>query len=55
MGVNPPGAGVGGLTHNFAKLSQKLHEIETIWTPMGVHPKFYYVDPPMIMIVQWPI
>ena len=31
-GVNPPGGG-GGLTHNFAKFSQKLHEIERIHVP----------------------
>ena len=29
--VNPPGAP----TYNFAKFSQKLHEIERIWTPGG--------------------
>ena len=27
--------------------SQKLHEIERIWTPRG-HPKFHYVDPPLL-------
>ena len=33
-------------THDFAKFSQKLHEIERIWTGRGAGPKFYYVDPP---------
>ena len=27
------GANPGGATHDFAKFSQKLHEIERIWTP----------------------
>ena len=31
-----PGGGVP--TYNFAKFSQKLHEIERIWTPEGAHP-----------------
>ena len=26
----------GAPTYNFAKFSQKLHEIERIWTPRGV-------------------
>ena len=43
-GANSPG---GAQTYNFAKFSQKLHEIERIWTPGGAHPKFYYVDPPL--------
>ena len=30
--TNPPG---GGATSDFAKFSQKLHEIERIWTPRG--------------------
>ena len=29
-GANPPGG--GALTDDFAKFSQKLHEIERIWT-----------------------
>ena len=38
----------GAPTYDFAKISQKLHEIERIWTPRGgAHPKFYYVDPPL--------
>ena len=39
----------GGRQHTiFAKFSQKLHEIERIWTPRGgMRPKFYYVDPPL--------
>ena len=36
----------GAPTYVFAKTSQKLHEIERIWTPGG-RPKFYYVDPPL--------
>ena len=44
-GANSPG---GAPTYNFAKISQKLHEIERIWTPRGgARPKFYYVDPPL--------
>ena len=31
-GANFPG---GALTYEFAKFSQKLHEIERIWTPGG--------------------
>ena len=30
-----PSGGGGAWTHNFAKFSQKLHEIERIWTPGG--------------------
>ena len=39
----------GAPTYDFAKNSQKLHEIERIWAPRGggVRPKFYYVDPPL--------
>ena len=46
-GANSPG---GAPTYDFAKFSQKLHEIERIWTPRGggARPKFYYVDPPLI-------
>ena len=43
-GANSPG---GTPTYDFAKFSPKLHEIERIWTPGGVRPKFYYVDPPL--------
>ena len=40
--------------YDFAKYSQKLHEIERIWTPRGgTHPKFYYVDPPLITLTRW--
>ena len=46
-GANSPG---GVPTYEFAKFSQKLHEIERIWTPGGAHPKFYYVDPPLMMV-----
>ena len=39
----------GGPTYDFAKISQKLHEIERIWAlgGGGARPKFYYVDPPL--------
>ena len=44
-GANSPG---GAPTYDFAKFSQKLHEIERIWTGEGdTRPKFYYVDPPL--------
>ena len=45
-GANSPG---GAPTYDFVKFSQKLHEIERIWTPGGgsARPKFYYVDPPL--------
>ena len=44
-GANSPG---GAPTYDFAKFSQKLHEIERIWAPRrGAHPNFYYVDPPL--------
>ena len=46
-GANSPG---GAPTYDFAKISQKLHEIERIWAPGGgggARPKFYYVDPPL--------
>ena len=45
-GANSPG---GVPTYNFAEFSQKLHEIERIWSPRkGARPKFYYVDPPLL-------
>ena len=47
-GANSPEGGQP--TYDFAKFSQKLHEIKRIWTPVGeggVRPKFYYVDPPL--------
>ena len=47
-GANSPG---GAPTYDFAKFSQKLHEIERIWTPGGgARPKFYYVDPPLVHV-----
>ena len=49
-GANSPGG-----PNDFAKISQKLHEIERIWTPRGgARPKFYYVDPPLLNIVSLP-
>ena len=45
-GANSPG---GAPTYDFAKFSQKLHEIERIWARGGgARPKFYYVDPPLV-------
>ena len=48
-GANSQG---GSPTYEFAKISQKLHEIERILDPGGggARPKFYYVDPPLRMI-----
>ena len=43
----PTPRGGGAPTYDFAKISQKLHEIERIWTTGGGRPKFYYVDPPL--------
>ena len=35
-GANSPGGGgKGAPTYDFAKISQKLHEIERIWVPGG--------------------
>ena len=50
-GANSPG---GAPTYDFAKFSQKLHEIERIWTPGegGARPKFYYVDPPLLCAIN---
>ena len=51
-GANSPGGG-GAPTYDFAKFSQKLHEIERILTPGGgggARPKFYYVDPPLLRV-----
>ena len=48
-GANSPG---GAPTYNFAKFSPKLHEIERIWTPGGARPKFYYVDPPLNLLIR---
>ena len=42
-------------THDFVKISQKLHEIERIWTRGEVsrHPKLYYVDPPPAFVLSF--
>ena len=53
-GANSPG---GVPTYDFAKICQKLHEIERIWAPRGgggARPKFYYVDPPLEICVCVP-
>ena len=42
-GANPPGVP----TYDFATFSQKLHEIERIWT-LGVHIAHAALDPPMV-------
>ena len=44
LSVADPGLPRGG----GAKISQKLHEIKRIWS--GGRPKFYYVDPPLVML-----
>ena len=47
--ANPPGVP----TYDFAKFSQKLHEIEGIWTPRrGTCPKCYNLDPHLFSIDQ---
>ena len=41
-------------TYDFATLSNKLHEIERIWTlggGGGARPKFYYGDPPLHTLI----
>ena len=51
----PRGGGAnsrGVPTYDFAKISPKLHEIERIWAPRGgAHPKFYYVDLPLHLLL----
>ena len=42
----------GAPTYDFAKFSQKLHEIERIWTRGGARPKFYYVDPQLVIMCK---
>ena len=49
-GAKPP----GGPNIWFCQFSQKLHEIKRIWTPgRGGCPKFYYVDPSLVVEFQW--
>ena len=43
----------GAPPYDFAKISQKLHEIKRIWTRGGARAKFYYVDPPLGS--TWPV
>ena len=45
-GANSPG---GAPTYDFAEISQKLHEIERIWTPGGggARPLRPPLDPPL--------
>ena len=44
----------GAPIYDFAKFSQKLHEIERIWIPGGggARPKFYYVDLPLVLVYK---
>ena len=45
-GANSPG---GAPTYEFVDFSQKLHEIERIWTPRGgVRPLRPPLDPPLV-------
>ena len=45
-GANSPGGGAP--TYDFAKISQKPHEIERIWTPRGgARPLRPPLDPPL--------
>ena len=48
-GTNRRGGGGVLPKYDFAKISQKLHKIERIWTGggEGARPNFYYVDPPL--------
>ena len=43
-GANSPGGGAP--TYEFVEFSQKLHEIERIWTPRGASPA-PPLDPPL--------
>ena len=47
-GANSPG---GAPTYDFAKFSQKLHEIERIWAPGGARPSRPPLDPPLLVQV----
>ena len=38
----------GAPTYDFAKISQKLHEIERIWTGGGARPSRPPLDPPLM-------
>ena len=51
-GANSPGGG-GAPTYDFAKFSQKLHEIERIWTPGGRPSRPPSLDPPLIQFDDW--
>ena len=43
----------GAPTHNFAKFSQKLHEIERIWTPVGCTSLVPALDSPLTNVTYW--
>ena len=44
----------GGVsTYDFARFSQKLHEIERIWTPEGGTPHAPPLDPPLIILHKY--
>ena len=47
-GANSPGCS----TYDFAKISQKLHEIEKIWTPSGRASLAPLLDPPMFLALS---
>ena len=47
-GANSPG---GAPTYDFAKFSQKVHEIERIRTPGGARPSHPPLDPPLYVTV----
>ena len=46
-GANSPR---GAPTYDFAKISQKLHEIERIWTPREGASLVPPLDPPLIIV-----
>ena len=50
-GANSSGGGRGAPTYDFAKCSQKLHEIEIIWTPRGRASLAPPLDPPMTLFM----
>ena len=43
----------GAPTYDFAKFSQKLHEIERIWAPGGARPSRPPLDPPLMCTMFW--
>ena len=43
----------GAPTYDFAKFSQKLHEIKRIWAPGGTRPSRPTLDPPLFIHTWW--